>query len=270
VPGSTKFDRGEGIWYDGGVVYVATTNDETIHAYDVAKRSISILYRHAETPDSPLKGVDNVTVSQSGDVYVCEDSYDNDPDAMDVCIITREGQVARFAKLTGAEHFLPGIAQSEITGVCFSPDGQRMYFSSQRAGGPGALYEVSGPFRLDRPGGTVPSNASQVVGTAIGVEFARKAALSLLTGAGLPIAVTLDTPSKVKAKLIEAKGKGGAKPKVIAKGSVQLDRGRGQLRLKVKGRKPRQELRQRRRPLNAVLEVKIGGAKTRRQIKLTV
>ena len=270
VPGSTKFDRGEGIWYDAGVVYVATTNDETVHAYDVAKRAISILYRQAETPDSPLKGVDNVTVSRSGDVYVCEDSYDNDPDAMDVCIITREGEVARFVKLTGAEHFLPGIAQSEITGVCFSPNGQRMYFGSQRAGGPGALYEVSGPFRLDRPGGAVVSNASAVVGSAIGVEVAPKAAISLLTGAGLPIALTLDSPTKVKAKLLEAKPKGGAKPKVIAKGSAQLGRGRGQLNLKVKGRKPRQELRQRRRTLNAVLEVKVGGAKTRRKIKLTV
>jgi secreted PhoX family phosphatase len=270
VPGSTKFDRGEGIWYDAGIVYVATTNDETVHAYDVAKRSISILYRQGDIPESPLKGVDNVTVSQSGDVYVCEDSYDNDPDAMDVCIITREGEVARFVKLTGAEHFLPGIAQSEITGVCFSPNGQRMYFSSQRAGGPGALYEVTGPFRLDRPGGAAVSNASAVVGSAIGVEAAPKAAISLLTGAGVPIALTLDSPTKVKAKLLEAKPKGGAKPKVIAKGSAQLGRGRGQLTLKVKGRKPRQELRRRRRPLNAVLEVKVGGAKTRRKIKLTV
>ncbi len=270
VPGSTAFNRGEGIWYDAGVVYVATTNDDTVHAYDIAKRSISILYRKADTPDSPLGGVDNVTVSQSGDVFVCEDSYDNDPDAMDVCIITREGQVARFVKLTGAEHFLPGVAQSEITGVCFSPNGQRMYFSSQRAGGPGALYEVSGPFRLDRPGGAVTSSASKVVGSAIGVEFAPKAALSLLTGAGLPIALTLDSPTKVKAKLIEARPKRGAKPKVIAKTSARLGRGHGQLKVKVKGRKARRELRQRRRPLKAVLEVKIGDGKTRRKIKLTV
>ncbi len=161
------------------------------------------------------------------------------------------------------------MAQSEITGVCFDPSGQRMYFSSQRAG-PGALYEVSGPFRLDRPGGAIATNASTPVGSAIGVEVASKAALALLTGAGLPIALTLDSPAKVKAKLIEAKPKGGAKPKVIAKASAQLGRGRGQLRVKVKGRKPRQELRQRRRPLKAVLEVKIGGAKTRRTIKLTV
>jgi secreted PhoX family phosphatase len=45
-----------------------------------------------------------------------------------------------------------GHVGSEITGPCFSPDGQRLYFSSQR--GPttplglvaGITYEVSGPF----------------------------------------------------------------------------------------------------------------------------
>ncbi len=269
VPGSTAFDRGEGIWYDAGIVYVATTNDDTVHAYEVATRKISILYRKADTPDSPLGGVDNVTVSQSGDVFVCEDSYDNDPDAMDVCMITREGEVARFVKLTGPEHFLPGVAQSEITGVCFDPSGQRMYFSSQRAG-PGCLYEVSGPFRLDRPADALPSNASAPVGAAIGIEFAPKAALALLTGAGLPVAITLDSASKVTATLTEAKGKGAKKPKVIAKASAQLARGRGQLNVKAKGRKRRQELRQRKRPLNAVLEVKVGTERTKRKIKLTV
>ena len=46
---------------------------------------------------------------------------------------------------------LPGQEQSEITGPCFSPDGQRLYFSSQRAPGVaghpvGVTYEISGPF----------------------------------------------------------------------------------------------------------------------------
>jgi len=37
---------------------------------------------------------------------------------------------------------------SEITGPAFSPDGQRLYFSSQRGGptGFGITYEISGPF----------------------------------------------------------------------------------------------------------------------------
>ena len=34
--------------------------------------------------------------------------------------------------------------QSEITGPALSPDGSRLYFSSQRS--PGITYEVTGPF----------------------------------------------------------------------------------------------------------------------------
>jgi secreted PhoX family phosphatase len=47
---------------------------------------------------------------------------------------------------------VPNQDFSEICGPCFSPDGQRFYFSSQRApAGPnrlplGITYEVTGPF----------------------------------------------------------------------------------------------------------------------------
>jgi secreted PhoX family phosphatase len=47
---------------------------------------------------------------------------------------------------------IPGHDRSEVTGPCCSPDGQRLYLSSQRGptGGRGAMagitYEVSGPF----------------------------------------------------------------------------------------------------------------------------
>ena len=34
VPGYTRFARGEGIWFDSGIVYVATTADNKVHAYD--------------------------------------------------------------------------------------------------------------------------------------------------------------------------------------------------------------------------------------------
>jgi hypothetical protein len=274
VAGSTQFARGEGIWYDAGIVYVATTSDDTIHAYDVASRTVSILYRRADTVDSPLQGVDNITVSRSGDLFVCEDSYDNDPDAMDVCMISREGEVARFAKLTGSENFLPGDAQSEITGVCFDPSGERMYFGSQRAAGVGAIYEVSGPFRLDRPGEPPQTNASNPLGPAIGIEFAQRAPLALLTGTGVPIAVTLDDAATVTAELTDARTGRRRKPKVIARRTVELSRGRNQFQLITRGRKRRRALRHRHRLLVGELQLTIASGASRtavgRRIKLTV
>ena len=87
-PGKLPFARGEGIWFDAGIVYLATTADETIHAYDTRTQTIEVLYRADDVADTPLRGVDNIHVSRSGDLFVAEDSYTNDPDAMDVCIIT--------------------------------------------------------------------------------------------------------------------------------------------------------------------------------------
>jgi uncharacterized protein len=139
VPESTPFARGEGIWFDSGVVYVATTSDNRVHAYDTRRRRIDVIYDAATLTDPPLTGVDNITVSRNGDLYVCED---NGTEELDIVVITRGRRIARFLTATGLHH-----ARSELTGVVFDPSGRRLYFSSQRYDGTGAVFEVSGPFR---------------------------------------------------------------------------------------------------------------------------
>jgi uncharacterized protein len=139
----TPFRRGEGIWFDGGIIYVATTSDNKIHAYDPATEKIDVLYDQT-VGDGPLNGVDNVTAAPSGDIYVAEDNGTNQ---IDIGLLTPEGEVARFLTATGPQH-----EQSELTGVTFDPSGKRMFFSSQRSfGGPGAVFEVTGPFRERGP-----------------------------------------------------------------------------------------------------------------------
>ena len=44
VPGSTEFKRGEGIWFDSGTLYVATTADSRLHAYDTRRGRIEVIY----------------------------------------------------------------------------------------------------------------------------------------------------------------------------------------------------------------------------------
>ncbi|MGH2950978.1 MAG: alkaline phosphatase PhoX [Solirubrobacterales bacterium] len=157
VADATKFRRGEGIWFDSGVVYLATTGDSRIWAYDTRRRVMRKIYDPEKVTDAPLTDVDNVTVHPpSGDLFVCEDN--GHPDAFDIALITpgdRDGRarrtVARFTKLTGTEHGFPETdLTSEVAGVCFNPRGDRMYFASQRAGVVGAVYEVTGPFRRRR------------------------------------------------------------------------------------------------------------------------
>ena len=159
VPGTTRFMRGEGIWFDSGIVYIATTTDSRIHAYNTRTGKIRILYDAATLESPPLTDVDNLTVSRSGDLFVCEDNGGDDP--FDVAIITPkpDRQVARFVKAVGPEQGNSDTqAASELTGVCFNPRGDRMYFASQRAFGTGVVYEVSGPFRTKAPDGRSDSD----------------------------------------------------------------------------------------------------------------
>jgi secreted PhoX family phosphatase len=91
--------------------------------------------------DAPLRDPDNITVhARSGDIYVAEDA----DDLQLVLLADRHG--GRIA-----EPFLQlvGHGGSEIAGPAFSPDGSRLYVTSQRGmdGKRGMTFEVTGPFR---------------------------------------------------------------------------------------------------------------------------
>ena len=91
--------------------------------------------------------MDQLTASRAGELFVCEDLA---TDEIHMGVMAPDRSVTHFLAVTGEEH-----AGSELTGATFDPSGRRLFFSSQRAGprgaggvpGPGAIYEVSGPFR---------------------------------------------------------------------------------------------------------------------------
>lgn len=134
------FDGGEGIATLGDDVWFTTKGDDRIWRYDLADDEVVLHYRAGGT--SPLSGVDNLWVDgASGALLVAEDGGD-----MEVVVVHPDGTAEAIVALPGQEEL------SEVTGPCFSPDGQRLYFSSQRnpvgpAGLPlGVTYEVTGPF----------------------------------------------------------------------------------------------------------------------------
>ncbi|MBB5867944.1 hypothetical protein F4553_001323 [Allocatelliglobosispora scoriae] len=144
VGAALRFNGGEGCWYTGGVCYFTTKGDNRVWAYTAATQTIDLAYDDSLVPPgtAPLTGVDNITGSpSSGDLFVAEDGGN-----LEICVITPDGVVAPFLRITGQD-------SSEVTGPAFNPAGNRLYFSSQRGtsgsstGSGGITYEVSGPFR---------------------------------------------------------------------------------------------------------------------------
>jgi secreted PhoX family phosphatase len=165
VPEATIFPGNEGCWYHDGWVYFTSKVDHSVHGIDIAAQKYTLIWKG--DPDglgiegAVLSHVDNITVDAgSGDLIVAEDGGN-----MELVIITPDGAVAPFVRVVAAGHEL-----SEMTGPVFSPNRDRLYFSSQR--GPstrdlvdvipgfaaidaigavgahaGVTFEITGPFR---------------------------------------------------------------------------------------------------------------------------
>lgn len=137
VAGATAFNGGEGCWYHEGVIYFSTKGDNRIWAFDTDTETIEILYDVDTAANPIISGVDNVVVSEFGDVLVAEDGGD-----LQICVILPDRSVKPLLQVIGQD-------ASEVTGPCFSPDGKRLYFSSQRGArngiGTGITYEITLP-----------------------------------------------------------------------------------------------------------------------------
>jgi hypothetical protein len=152
VPGATAFDGGEGLIYDDGHLYLTTKGDDRVWVHDIEAATMTVLYDAADSAAPVLDGVDNLIVSAAHDLYVAEDGGN-----LEVCVITPDLSVFPVARMTGPQHGVdadPVPTISEVTGLAMSPDGDRLYFCSERGQGahpvgpgPGILYEVTGPFR---------------------------------------------------------------------------------------------------------------------------
>lgn len=133
-PDSTAFDGGEGVWNYKGFVYFSTKGDNRIWVYDTHSETLEVVYDLATSDNPILSGVDNITITQQGDVLVAEDGGD-----MQIIVIMPDRTLKPLLQITGQD-------ASEIAGIAFSPDGRRLYFTSDRGGrngtGLGITYEL--------------------------------------------------------------------------------------------------------------------------------
>jgi hypothetical protein len=156
-PACTPFKGGEGCFHDAGHVYFTTKGDNRVWDLDLAAQRVSTIYEG----EGSLTGVDNLAVHHSThDIYVAQDHLE-----LDVEILVPDGAgrwaTAPVVRMTGAGHTRTGndpvlpdpletFERSEVTGLAFSPDGNRLYCSSQRYEGWGITYEITGPFAAAR------------------------------------------------------------------------------------------------------------------------
>jgi len=132
VSGTKPFSGGEGTCWSVDSICFTTKYDNKVWRYTPSTNTLAVIYDAATSPNPILTGVDNITAGPGGDLFVAEDGGD-----MQVVRLHVDGTVSEVVQVTG-------VTGSEITGPAFSPDGTRLYFSSQR--NPGATYEVRGPF----------------------------------------------------------------------------------------------------------------------------
>jgi secreted PhoX family phosphatase len=133
VPGTKRFDGGEGIVVRDGVVYLGTKGDNRVWAFDIASEALSVVYDAATSADPDLTGVDNIALlpgAGADGLLVAEDGGN-----LELVAVGLDGSTTPVVRLDG----VPG---TELTGPAFDPSGTRLYFSSQRS--PGVTYEVSG------------------------------------------------------------------------------------------------------------------------------
>jgi secreted PhoX family phosphatase len=133
VPGTKRFNGGEGAAMSLGRLVFTTKGDNRVWIYDPAANRLTVAYDRAVQANGVLSGVDNVGTSRAGVIYVADDGGD-----MQVVLVREDGRTFPVVEL-------PNVRGSEITGPSFDPSGTRLYFSSQR--NPGATYEVSGPWQ---------------------------------------------------------------------------------------------------------------------------
>jgi hypothetical protein len=80
-----------------------------------------------------VAGTVAITSAPSGDLYLARRGGRID-------VVTPDRTVAPFLRLDGP-------AGAEPTGLAFTPDGDRLYFSARRGRAGSDTFEVTGPFR---------------------------------------------------------------------------------------------------------------------------
>ncbi len=137
VKETARFKGGEGITFRLGNVYFTTKNDNRIWQYNTKTNRLSVYYDVKTSANPILSGVDNIAVAPTGELLIAEDGGD-----MQIVGLSQDHKTFPLITVLNQD-------RSELTGLAFTPDGRRLYFSSQRGysgkKNNGITYEVEFP-----------------------------------------------------------------------------------------------------------------------------
>ncbi len=138
--GAAIVKRGEGIWLDRGQVFVCSTSGGPRSAGQIFRLTLGgkgapdRLTLLAQSTDTDVLDMpDNLTVAPWGDVFLAEDSVGGE---QYVRVLSTDGTVSDFGR--------NALSQSELAGVCFSPDGGTLFVNIY---GDALTLAIRGPFR---------------------------------------------------------------------------------------------------------------------------
>lgn len=152
--GATLFARGEGMWWDKGVLpgsgqfFFTCTSGGAIKGGQVFRYVPAVNEGHSGESDAPgrielfyestnlafFNLGDNLTVMPTGHLMVCEDQYTDISDNH-LRGLTPDGKAYAFAR---------SRVQSEFAGACFSPDGSTLFVNIYS---PTMTLAIKGPWR---------------------------------------------------------------------------------------------------------------------------
>ena len=142
VSGAKTFNGGEGCHYANNTVWFTTKGDNRVWQLNLANNTYELAYDDnlVNPGPAPLTGVDNITGSTFGDLYVAEDGGN-----MEICLITPDDKIS----------VVPAHQRPELVGDHRSRVHARrqpallLLASAARRAAPrgGITYCVTGPFR---------------------------------------------------------------------------------------------------------------------------
>lgn len=160
--GGARFNRGEGCWYHNGVIYHVDTSGGAagkgvVWALVIETQEMVALYVSPgeEQADNP----DNITISPSGGILVCEDGGGHTPAlgsfrGTRLLGINPNGEAFDFAEnnilLEQSPAGRPTISAgdyrgNEFAGACFDPSGKTLFVNIQT---PGVTFAITGPWAV--------------------------------------------------------------------------------------------------------------------------